>query len=102
LLLSALVSSYTTTFRTLAAESKFDHTDLQVEVEGVRSAKPERSFDEVFIRATLIIPRREQYAQAMDMLNEARNQCSSSRVLSIKQSFEALVTVRPLGHSAGV
>jgi len=35
LLLGAIASCYTTTFRTLADYSKFEYTDLQVEAEGV-------------------------------------------------------------------
>jgi organic hydroperoxide reductase OsmC/OhrA len=102
LLLSALVSSYTMTFRTLAEKMKFEHTDLEVEVEGVRNSRGDHSFDEVLVRATLIIPHQEQYGQAMELLGEARKQCFSSRALSIKQNFEALVTVRALGFSKGV
>ena len=34
LLLCAIASCYTTTFRALADKSKFEYTDLQVEVEG--------------------------------------------------------------------
>ena len=57
LLLCAIASCYTTTFRTLAEYSKFEYTDLQVEVEGaISKAEAGYGFGEVLIRADLMIP----------------------------------------------
>lgn len=98
-LLSALVSSYTTTFRSLAEKLHFEHTDLEVEVDGTKGSQGNQSFDEVIVRATLVIPRQEQYARALDLLNEANELCFSSRALVIKRTFEAQVRVRPLNCS---
>lgn len=57
LLLCAIASCYTTTFRALAESSKFKYTDLQVEVESaISKAETGYSFGEVLIRAILTIP----------------------------------------------
>ncbi len=92
LLLCALASCYTTTFRTLAENSKFDYTDLQVEVEGVVS-KTEVGYclKEVLMRATLIIPQEEE--RAIKLLHKAQALCLVSRALSVEQEFETRVQV---------
>jgi len=61
LLLASIASSYTTTFRMLAENSEFEHTDLQVEVEGIiSSSQTGYSFAEVRIHASLMIPHEEE------------------------------------------
>jgi organic hydroperoxide reductase OsmC/OhrA len=100
-LLSALVSSYTTTFRGLAEKLHLEHTDLEVEVEGMGDSQGNQTFEELLVRAVLIIPHPEQYAQAMDLLNETSRLCFSSQAPSIKRSFEARVTVRLCGYATG-
>jgi len=102
LLLSALASCYTTTFRTLAEYSKFEYTDLQVEVEAVISkAETGYSFGEVSIRANLIIPREEDQARAVKLLHKAKGLCLVSRALAVKQTFEPAVTFAvPAGGQA--
>jgi organic hydroperoxide reductase OsmC/OhrA len=99
LLLGALASCYTTTFRTLAEYSKFEYTDLQVEVEAViRKAETGYGFGEALIRANLVIPREAEEAQAIKLLHKAEGLCLVSRALAIKQTFEPLVKVAaPLG-----
>jgi len=94
LLLCAIASCYTTTFRTLAEYSKLDYTDLQVEVEGaISKADTGYSFGEVFIRANLTIPQEEERARALKILHKAKGLCLVSRALSVEQRFEPRVQV---------
>jgi organic hydroperoxide reductase OsmC/OhrA len=94
LLLGAIASSYTTTFRTLAENAKFEHTDLQVEVVGVlKNAATSYSFAEISIRANVVIPDEGERAKALKLLNTARNQCIVSRALAVQQVFEPMVAV---------
>jgi organic hydroperoxide reductase OsmC/OhrA len=103
LLLGSLASCFTTTFRTLAEYSKFDYTDLQVEVEAVVSkAEAGYSIGEMSIRANLIIPRAEEQAQAIKLLLKAKGLCLVSRALAIEQTFEPTVkfAASTAGHPA--
>ena len=94
LLLCAISSCYTTTFRTLADYSKLEYTDLQVEVEGtINKAETGYSFGEVLIRANLVIPRAEEEARASKLLHKAKGLCLVSRALSVAQKFEPHVQV---------
>jgi peroxiredoxin-like protein len=92
LLLVAVASCYTTTFRALAEYSKFEYTDLQVEVEGViRKAESGYSFTEILIRASLTIPQEAEQERAVRLLHKAKGMCMVSRALSVQQSFEPVV-----------
>jgi organic hydroperoxide reductase OsmC/OhrA len=92
LLLGAIASCYTTTFRTLADYSKFAYNDLQVEVEAaVNKAETGYNLGEVCIRANLIIPREEEQERALKLLHKAKGLCLVSRALAIKQNFEPAV-----------
>ncbi|MGA9392611.1 MAG: OsmC family protein [Candidatus Sulfotelmatobacter sp.] len=94
LLLGAIASSFTTTFRALAEQSKFEHTDLQVEVQGIlNQTAAGYSLSEVHILAHLTIPDEAEQARAIKMLHMTRSSCVVSRALSIQQIFEPLVTV---------
>src|SRR5271166_590210 len=66
LLLCAIAGCYTTTFRALAENSKFEYTDLQVEVEGnIGKAETGYSFGEILIRANLIVPQEADDSRAL-------------------------------------
>jgi len=94
LLLCAVASCYTTTFRTLAEYSKFEYTDLQVEVEGaIGKADTGYNFGEMLIRANLTIPQGEEQARAIKLLHKAKGLCLVSRALSVEQRFEPRVQV---------
>jgi organic hydroperoxide reductase OsmC/OhrA len=94
LLLGAVASCYTTTFHTLAEYSKFEYTDFQVEVEAVVSkSETGYSIGEMSIRANLIIPRDEEQARAVKLLNKAKGLCLVGRALAIEQTFEPTVKV---------
>ncbi|MFZ0309271.1 MAG: OsmC family protein [Candidatus Sulfotelmatobacter sp.] len=94
LLLSAIASCYTITFRTLAEHSKFEYIDLQVEVEGaISKTETGYTFGEVLVRAHLMIPQEAEQARAIKLLNRAKGLCLVSRALAIKQIFEPVVAV---------
>ncbi len=89
LLLGAVASCYTTTFRALAENSKSEYTDLQVEVEGnISKADRGYGFGEILIRANLTIPPAADQALAVKLLHKAKALCLVSRALSIGQRFE--------------
>jgi peroxiredoxin-like protein len=102
LLLCAVASCYTTTFRAVAEHSKFEYTDLQVEVEGdIRKGDVGYNFSEVLIRANLMISQEDEQARAIKLLHKAEGLCLVSRALSVKQRFEPRVQVgEPRGESS--
>src|SRR5437868_12786167 len=76
LLLAAIASCYTTTFRAIAEYSKLAYSDLGVEVEGgIHKAESGYSFTAIVIRPNLTIPRAEAQAQAMRLLHKAKELC---------------------------
>ena len=94
LLLGAVASCYTTTFRAVAENSKFEYTDLQIEVEGdMRRAEAGYEFREILIRVSLTISQEEERARAVKLLRRAQEVCLVSRALAIEQKFEASVHV---------
>ena len=94
LLLGAIASCYTTTFRTLADYSKFEYTDLQVEAEGViRKAETGYSFGEVVVRLNLTLPRVVEQERAIKLLHKAKDLCLVSRALAVQPTFEPVVKV---------
>jgi organic hydroperoxide reductase OsmC/OhrA len=94
LLLCAIGSCYTTTFQTLAEYSKFEYTDLQVEVDGaICKADTGYSLGEVIIRANLTIPQEEERPRGIKLLHKAKGLCLVSRALSLEQRFEPHVRV---------
>lgn len=94
LLLCAIASCYTTTFRALADHSKLAYTDLQVEAEGVISrADTGYNFGQLLIHANLMIPQEEERTRALKLLHKAKELCLVSRALSVEQKFEPLVQV---------
>ena len=94
LLLCAVASCYTTTFQALAENSKFDYTDLQVEVDGdIRKTDPGYNFAEVIIRVNLTIAEPAEQARAIKLLHKTEGLCLVSRALSVKKRFEPRVQV---------
>jgi peroxiredoxin-like protein len=92
LLLCALASCYTTTFRTVAESSKFAYTDLQVEVEGfVKRAEVGYHFSEIAIRVNLMIAHEGEREKALKLLHKAHELCLVARALSVEQKFEPTV-----------
>jgi peroxiredoxin-like protein len=94
LLLGAVASCFTTTFRALAEHSAFEYTDLQTEVDGiVTRTGSEYGFSEITIRACVTIPDPAEEARALKLLSKTKAACLVSRALSVQQTFEAVVTV---------
>jgi|SRR5271166_1914560 len=94
LLLCAVGSCFTTTFQALAEYSKFEYTDLQVEVDSaISKADTGYSFGEVFIRANLTIPQAEEQSRGLKLLHKTKSLCLVSRALSLEQRFEPHVQV---------
>jgi|SRR5215469_9683455 len=92
LLLSAVASCFTTTFWALADYSKFEYTDLEVEVEGtVRKAESGYEFAGVLIRPTLTIVNLEEQPRADRLLEKAKRLCLVSRAIAMPQTFEPRV-----------
>lgn len=97
LLLCAVASCYTTTFQAVAENSKFEFTDLQVEVEGdIRKAEVGYDFSGIHIRASLMISQEEERTRALKLLHKAMGLCLVSRALSVEQRFEPCVQVGAL------
>ncbi|HEV2732781.1 MAG TPA: OsmC family protein [Terriglobales bacterium] len=92
LLLSALASCYTTTFRVIAGYAKFSFADLEVAVEGViQKLDSGYGFREVTIQPKLTILREDDRERALDLLNRAKQLCLVARALAIEQKFEPKV-----------
>lgn len=92
LLLSAVASCFTTTFRAIADYSKFEYTDLEVEVEGaVRKAESGYEFTEIVIRPTLTVPNLEYQRRADRLLEKTKQLCLTSRAVAAPQKFEPRV-----------
>jgi peroxiredoxin-like protein len=102
LLLCAVASCYTTTFRALADYSKFEYADLGVEVEGtVRKTDSGYSFDEITIRPNLTICGEQEQDRALRLLQKAKAVCLVSRALSVPQTFEPRVQVNEARTESG-
>jgi peroxiredoxin-like protein len=92
LLLCAVASCYTTTFRALAEASKFEYEDLGVEVEGaIEKVESGYAFTEIIIRPKVTVADDYCQARAHRLLEKAKELCLVSRALSIAQRFELSV-----------
>jgi organic hydroperoxide reductase OsmC/OhrA len=92
LLLCAVASCYTTTFRALADNSKFEYVDFGVEVEGsVNKAEVGYAFGDVVIRPTLTIVSEDQRERALRLLEKTKTVCLVSRALRVGQTLEPQV-----------
>ncbi len=94
LLLCAVASCFTTTFRAVAEHSRFEFTDLQVEVEGdISRTETGYNFGGVLVRANLTVPPSADHARALKLLHKAEGLCLVSRALSVEKRFEPRVEV---------
>jgi peroxiredoxin-like protein len=97
LLLSAVASCFTTTFQAVAAYSKFEYTDLEVEVEGiVGKLSSGYGFQQIVIRPKLTIANEESQRHALDVLKKVKSLCLVSRSLATTQEFDPKVEVATL------
>lgn len=92
LLLCAVASCYTTTFRALADYSKLEYSDLGVELEWiVKKTNSGYAFTEIVFRPTLTISGEQDQTRALRLLQKAKSACLVSRALSVEQRFEPSV-----------
>jgi peroxiredoxin-like protein len=97
LLLCAVASCYTTTFRALAEYSGLEYEDLGVEVEGaIHKTNSGYSFNGIVIRPSLTISAEEEQGRALRLLQKAKALCLVSRALSVEQKFEPRLQVGEL------
>ena len=95
LLLGAVASCYTTTFRALADYSQLEYLDLGVEVDGtVCKGDSGYTFSQITIRSKLTISNPEEESRSMRLLQKAKAVCLVSRALAVDAVFEPSVTVR--------
>jgi organic hydroperoxide reductase OsmC/OhrA len=98
LLLCAIASCFTTTFRVLAEYAQWEYADLEVEATGkVDKADSGYRFSHVVLRPHLKVRTEPDRARGLDLLRKAENLCLVSRALAVDQVFEPLVE---LGHKA--
>ncbi len=100
LLLTAVASCYTTTFRALADYSKFGYSDLEVEVGG-RAQKIESgyAFTALVTRPTLTIASEDDRVRAVRLLEKTQELCLVARALAVPHSLEPRIQVGSVLHS---
>jgi len=94
LLLAAIASCFTTTFRAIAGYSKFEYIDLQVEVEGtVSKADSGYNFSKIILRPTLTIHDEENRDRALILLQKTKAACLVSKALATASALEPHVEI---------
>ena len=94
MLLGAVASCFTTTFRVLAEYSKWEYIDLQVEARGtVEKADSGYTFTSIVMRPVLKIGGESEGEKALKLLHKANNLCLISRALAVTQTFEPVIEV---------
>ena len=97
LLLCAIASCYTTTFRALAEYSKFEYSDLEVGVDGtIKKVESGYVFTEIRICPNLSITDDAELPRAERLLQKAKALCLVSRALAVEQKFVPQVQVHNL------
>jgi organic hydroperoxide reductase OsmC/OhrA len=94
LLLTAVASCYTTTFRVLAEYSKFEYSDLEVEVDArARKLDSGYAFSEIVTRPILILNSEEDKDRANRLLEKTQELCLVARALSVPHRLEAHIQI---------
>ena len=94
LLLTAVASCYTTTFRALAENSKFEYADLEVEVEATaRKADSGYCFSEIVSRPSLTLTAEAARDRANRLLQKTQELCLVARALSVAHRFEPSIQI---------
>ncbi len=93
LLLCALAGSFTTTFHEVARSSKFEYTDLEVEVEGSvrRNRSTGSGFSEILVRPRLTVSSEQQREAGLALLRKTKAMCMISRAITLPQTLEPYV-----------
>ena len=94
LLLAALASCFTATFRAVAGYSKLEYNDLQVEVEGtVSKVESGYGFSDIIFRPLLNIDHEAKRDRALNLLQKAKAACLVSKALATAPIMESRVEV---------
>lgn len=94
LLLTAVASCYTTTFRVLAEYSKFEYADLEVKVDAtVTKSDSGYHFSEIVTRPSLVIASQEGKDRAQELLEKTQGLCLVARALSVPHRFEPHIQI---------
>ncbi len=94
LLLTAVASCYTTTFRAVADCSQFQYADLEVEVTGtVEKVESGYAFRTLATRPVLTITSESDRSRAVRLVAKTQQLCLVSRGLAISHSFEPRIQV---------
>ena len=100
LLLSAVASCFTTTFKAIAGNSLFEYTDLEVTVEGsVEKTQRGYCFTAISITPRLTIPEWQSHAKALELLETTEKLCLISRALTTPKNFIPRIEVRAVAGS---
>jgi organic hydroperoxide reductase OsmC/OhrA len=93
LLLCSLAACFTTTFSDVARASKFEYTDLEVEMEGCvrRSRATGCNFTEILIRPRLTVASEDQREAGLALLRKTKSICMISRAITVPQTLEPTV-----------
>jgi peroxiredoxin-like protein len=102
LLLAALGSCFAITFRGIAVRSKFEYSDLQVEVEGtVSKAESGYAFSEIIFRPALTIDDAAKRDRALSLLQKTKTACLVSKALAAAPGLDPRLEVSPAVAVAG-
>jgi organic hydroperoxide reductase OsmC/OhrA len=95
LLLCSLAGCFTTTFNDVARASKFEYTDLEVEIEACvrRSRTAGSNFTEILIRPRLTVAAEDQREAGLALLRRTKSVCMISRAITVPQTMEATVEI---------
>jgi organic hydroperoxide reductase OsmC/OhrA len=94
LLLCSIAGCYTTTFRAIAEYSKFEYSDLEVQVEGrIQKIESGYAFTDIAIFPSLSISDPAEQARGLRLLHKAKTLCLVSRAISVPQAFEPHIQV---------
>lgn len=102
LLLTAVASCYTTTFRALADYSKFEYADLEVEVDATsKKVDSGYRFSEIVTRPNLTLHSEEHRDRATRLLRKTQELCLVARGLSVPHRFEPCIRIGKAGPESG-
>jgi organic hydroperoxide reductase OsmC/OhrA len=94
LLLCALAASFTTAVEAVARATKFNYTDMEVEVEGTAErGELGYTFTEILVRPRLTVQSEEDLGQGMTLLRRASRLCVIARAIAVPQITELKVKV---------
>jgi organic hydroperoxide reductase OsmC/OhrA len=94
LMLAAIASCFTTTFRSIATYSKLDYTDLEVSVDGgIEKTASGFQFTAIRIKPKLTISNEDMRPLAEKVLHKSETLCLVGRALSTPKTFHPEVVI---------